>query len=519
MLRLVVLSALAMSVGWGFRGDYGHETGAILPGALLGLALVIASGRPDWQRRAALVALFCGLGWALGGQMSYGIVIGYTKHDTLAGVAYGYGGLFLIGALWGGMGAAALGVSLTWPRSELARFAWPLVAIGLVWQGLDSSGITDRLAQADAPSLAGRWAVYDVDWLAALSALIVSLTCALVLPPARRAALILALPAAGWLAGFVLLVDVAGLRMTPPRSDNWAGCLGMCAALCGWLWATRQRAALLLVSYGLLAGGLGFAVGDFWQTLGRAHWGPLGATPLMRTVNYWKCMEQFFGLVMGLGVALGAVKLLGGSLADADDDQPRSAIDLLALVFLIIVMPWKTLGQNVDDWRQAGWLVDSLAGIDVAWWLLATALLLAGLVVVAAWKHQHGRLPMAPESPLGRAQWLFFILLWGCLAGDFARVLPHLGREATFLVHVSFWFTAGVASLLVLTVGEPREPREGPSASTARPADDRRWRPSWQHAACWLAVPLVIFALARLSIASHEGPLPGSRSRFAAPTE
>jgi hypothetical protein len=36
---LVVLAALSMSVGWGLRGDYGHETGAMMPGALLGLAL------------------------------------------------------------------------------------------------------------------------------------------------------------------------------------------------------------------------------------------------------------------------------------------------------------------------------------------------------------------------------------------------------------------------------------------------------------------------------------------------
>ena len=43
----VVLSGLAMSVGWGFRGDYGHEAGAMVPGALLGLAICLASGRQD----------------------------------------------------------------------------------------------------------------------------------------------------------------------------------------------------------------------------------------------------------------------------------------------------------------------------------------------------------------------------------------------------------------------------------------------------------------------------------------
>ena len=30
----IVLSGLAMSVGWSFRGDYGHEAGAMVPGAI-----------------------------------------------------------------------------------------------------------------------------------------------------------------------------------------------------------------------------------------------------------------------------------------------------------------------------------------------------------------------------------------------------------------------------------------------------------------------------------------------------
>jgi hypothetical protein len=36
---LLLLAALAMSVGWGFRGDYGHGPGAMVPGALLALAI------------------------------------------------------------------------------------------------------------------------------------------------------------------------------------------------------------------------------------------------------------------------------------------------------------------------------------------------------------------------------------------------------------------------------------------------------------------------------------------------
>ena len=36
----ILLPALAMSVGWGFRGNYGHEAGAMVPGALVALAVL-----------------------------------------------------------------------------------------------------------------------------------------------------------------------------------------------------------------------------------------------------------------------------------------------------------------------------------------------------------------------------------------------------------------------------------------------------------------------------------------------
>src|SRR6516225_4629403 len=68
---MIFLAALAMSVGWGFRGDYGHEAGAMVPGALLGLAISLTSRRPDWQSRGVTLAFLGAIGWAFGGQMSY----------------------------------------------------------------------------------------------------------------------------------------------------------------------------------------------------------------------------------------------------------------------------------------------------------------------------------------------------------------------------------------------------------------------------------------------------------------
>lgn len=515
MIRMVLLAALAMSVGWGFRGDYGHEAGAILPGALLGLSLAMASGRADWQQRSTLIALFCGLGWAIGGQMSYGIVIGYTRAGDLLNASYGYGSLFLIGALWGAIGAVALGVSLTWKRSELASFAWPLILLGTVWFLLDFSGWTDRLGEETAPWPGSVFATFDVDWVAAVSALVVSLACAAI-PVARKGALVIALISAGWLIGFVLLVPVLGLRMTPPRSDNWAGCVGMFIALVIWVIATRQRAVAFLMASGFLAGGFGFALGDFIQTLGNSGWGPFEPGRPLAGLNYWKWMEQFFGLLMGLGVALSAVVLVRGKLAPAVDDHPRGALDIFAWVFLLVIMPWKTMGvKNLRDWHEYGLLIETFAGVPIVWSMLLAVAFMTCIVLLAAWKHQQGKLPLAPASHLGRAQWLFLILLWACLAGDFAGVLPRMDNRSTYSVHLSFWITAALASLLVVSISEPTRTL---SSAESRPVADVYWRPGWTHLALLVLVPVVIYGIAAYSVSIHDGPLPGLRERFVTET-
>ncbi len=84
---------------------------------------------------------------------------------------------------------------------------------------------------------------YDTDWVAASLALV----AVLLVWGARRSldqatSLVLHL-ALGWWAGFLLLVLVLGLHMTPPRGDNWSGCLGMTAGL---LWYCRRTGMLEL---------------------------------------------------------------------------------------------------------------------------------------------------------------------------------------------------------------------------------------------------------------------------------
>jgi len=498
----VILSGLAMSVGWGFRGDYGHEAGAMVPGALLGLAICLASGRPDWWRRSIIMA-FCGaVGWAFGGQMSYGRVIGYTASSSLADVAYGYGCLFLIGGLWAGTGTAILAVSVTQSRSYLERFAGPLVALWLVWFAMDISGLTEWLVE--------RWYLHDTDWFAALSVLLAAGIYALLIPRSRPACFLIMLLAGGWWAGYIILTCLLGLHMTPPRSDNWSGCVGLFVAVVFYLIHRKNRAALQVTLFGFLAGGTGFAVGDFFNMLGRAQWGPVSRFEALQGLDYWKWMEQLFGLIMGIGVGLVFLRWLRPKLAPPDEDQSSEGLNTVGLIFLLIVMMWANLHKNVLNWAKGGHIPEKLFGIPAEWWFLLIGLILLALILLAIFRRQRKDLPLAPAGDFGRSQLLFLIILWIAIAGAFTQALPGMAGKGVFFVHVTFWITAGICSLIVLGLsGKAKAVSEAHIT-----ASDQFWKPGLRYWISWLLVPVLIIMLAYLTVASHDEPLPGSHLRF-----
>jgi hypothetical protein len=446
----------------------------------------------------------CGaIGWSFGGQMSYGRIVGYTAASSLPDVAYGYGSLFLVGALWGGIGAGILALSVTEPRSSLGRFVGPLTALGLVWLLVDAVGATRGLA--------GRWGLNGTDWVAASSALAVALVWAKLRPPDRPACTLIAALAVGWWAGYLLLTALGGLHMTPPRSDNWAACVGLFVALLLSLRHQRNRAALMLAGWGFLFGGLGFVLGDFAQILGRAGWGPIGRYDALQGLDYWKWMEQLFGLVMGLGLASIFLGRIRPEMAAPSEDTDDSRLDTFALFFLLVVMMWANLSKNVRTWAREDHLPGQVLGLDPGLWLGSIGGLLTAGVVLAILLDRRRRLCLAPDSPLGRAQVLFLLVLWIPILGALLQAAPRLAGRDEFFVHASFWITGAICSLVILSLHD----RVGPEPAPTHTAADAHWRLGPGYWVPLLLVPLLIGALAHLTIGSHEQELPGSHRRFA----
>ncbi|HOJ32551.1 MAG TPA: hypothetical protein PKY35_10120 [Candidatus Hydrogenedentes bacterium] len=129
----LVLVAISLSIGWGIRGNFGHEYGAMIPGVLAAIAVCLVSGREDWRDRVSYFAFFGALGWAFGGSMSYMKVVNYTQSGHLPSILYGFGGLFLGGFLWASLGSAGTAYAAVADEKDIQALFKPLMWILGVW--------------------------------------------------------------------------------------------------------------------------------------------------------------------------------------------------------------------------------------------------------------------------------------------------------------------------------------------------------------------------------------------------
>jgi hypothetical protein len=180
------------------------------------------------------------------------------------------------------------------------------------------------------------------------------------------------------------------------------------------------------------------------------------------------------------------------------------------LTLLLVVMMWENLFKNVRNWYQHQQIQESLFGLDPRLWFGLVGAVLTCAVVLAICRYLRGELPLVPSSAFGRAQLLFLLILWVAVIAAFMQAFPGMSQKGVLLVHASFWLTAGACTLLVLGLRErPIGPGQQPQA-----ADDTCWFPRWWYWGIWACIPVLIWALARLTVAAHEQPLPGSHLRF-----
>ena len=609
----MVAVALALSLGWGIRGNYGHEVGAMVPGALAAITAVIVSGREDWRARVPFAAFFGALGWGFGGSISYMQVIGYTHSGHLPSQVWGFGGLFVIGFLWAALGGGGTALGLCLDRARLqglfpalvvsfaALSLTPLVLAAaqdpgvagdsmrrqdspLYWldsDWLDAAGVAvamlamhvavrrgaglPRLVLCGAMGATGGALVQAVLHAAGLEAPLWSL---LVRPQGDAAAfppetLVTNWPAAlpsiarhlgwmaglvaglawwglavgglqggprlclwlalGWLGGFLLLPVLLGLRMTPPRGDDWAGVLGVVVAMLAWCRTERLPSVAAASLVAGTIGGLAFSGGVLVKLLMVAPGNPalvsdpatLAAWSHWQAANWHSFLEQLYGLFNGVGVAV-ALGLLDRRLPAADD-RPRQRWTELACVLLVV--PWllhANLVDNVADWTAPrdgrGALPDPMRvpllgfALSARGWFDLFFGTGAAAFAWLAFVQLRRPVAMVPRDWLGRGQLLLMLVLWPMALGNFAKALPGF-TEQRLLTEGTILLAAVALTVLVLLVppGDRREVRRGDDHD---PAGLARRAAVWLVAAALLAPALetaVVRAVYGAAPAGHAG--------------
>lgn len=442
------VTALSLSVGWGIRGNYGHEYGAMVPGALAAMAAVLLSGRRDWLDAVPLFAMFGALGWSFGGSISYMQVIGYTHSGHSPSVLYGFANLFVIGFLWAGMGGIGTALPAVADRKRMAEYVLPLGLVLVLWwlQGV-----------AIEPALRARrfdldW--YDTDWLAASLALVAGVILVLLRRKIDRGTSLVLHLSIGWWMGFGILVLLLGLRMTPPRGDNWSGCLGMMAGAIVYCLRTglAEVARAGLVS-GFL-GGMGFASASMLK---------LVEVTSGHQTNWHSILEQTTGLFNGIGIAVAMAGLASRvgpvDRAEEHEEPAPSWAKPLAVAFVVLCIPYINLRKNVADWTHNRAVPEVMYGIPAwLWFELAAVVVAVGLAVLIV-RHLRRPLAVVPDSLLGQGQGLYLLLLAIMVIGNFEKALVSFA-PVRLVTEGVIHCTALLCAVLLLVSDTPRATQE-----------------------------------------------------------
>jgi hypothetical protein len=310
----LLLTAAAGGMGWGIRGQYGHETGAMMAGLLVALVIGLLFCARQSSLFTARMAALTAVGIGFGGSMTYGQTVGLTHDVELNGnwaaLRWGLLGLALKGGIWIGFAGVLLGMGLGGKRYRaLEILLLFIVLIGLCFLGLYLLNEPFDPANRQLPKI-----YFSDDWY--------------------------------WEP------NKADLE---PRREKWGGLLFALAGL--WIYVAaikRDSLARNLGIFGVVFGAIGFAGGQCVQAYHSWNQATFQQGWLARIepyMNWWNTMETLFGMILGLGLGLGVWlhrRQLPGPVEDEVEFTPAAELVLLA-AHVASVAVWNFMSFDTFD--------------------------------------------------------------------------------------------------------------------------------------------------------------------------
>jgi hypothetical protein len=366
----MLLAAMAGGLAWGIRGQYGHETGAMMAGLLMGFVLVLLFCRRANSLAAARAVALCTVAIGFGGSETYAQSVGLT-HDaqfrgSMPALLWGMLGLSIKGAVWVGFGGAFLGLGLGGVRYRAREMF--LVMVGLLVLHFVGVRLLNKPFQPEDRILPPIYFSHDWYWLTD--------------------------------PDFKL----------KPRPEMWGGLVLALAGLLTYTRAVRgDRLALQMGLWGILGGALGFPLSQVPQAW--HAWHPEAfQTGLMSKINWWNFMETGFGCFMGATLGLG-LWLNRRRIALPVSEPPSTLPGVIELLLLVIhvtlLVGAEFVSRKLAWFNQYGYILGTIpiiATVGGRWWpyltvFVVTAIPIAGKTLRNLGSEEHA-ISMAAGSLL-----------------------------------------------------------------------------------------------------------------------
>lgn len=199
---------------------------------------------------------------------------------------------------------------------------------------------------------------------------------------------------AGGLLSYYFLVEQIGFKMTPPRSEAWAVCLGAGLAMLWYMAREKRDSPMRVAFFSMLGAGIGFGFGNFLQIMGKTWQIPF---------NMWNVMEYSIGFFGGLGMAYGVFS----SQWPKESPKPEKWENWASLLIVAVLIPLIVYRESLNYDYLMGRLknlseVESVA-TTTTWVAALLLLLMAGMTFWKFKKHDFYKKDVA---------YVFFILLF-----------------------------------------------------------------------------------------------------------
>ncbi len=288
---------------------------------------------------------------------------------------------------------------------------------------------------------------------------------------------------AGGLLAYGFLIMQIGFKMTPPRSEAWAFCLGAGLAMVWHMARNEYSASLRVALIAALGAGFGFAFGNFLQTLG---------TVWQIKFNMWNVMEYSIGFFGGASMAYAIFTTDWPKETEENKPWENRTAFLLVFAFVPLILYRESLTYPILLNRLS--FLDNVADASLISTIISAVLFLA--LAIWGWF----QIPRLENLARQKEVMLLFLFYFGIYIFISYMVYGLFGGK-TQLNHHLYVVNLLVVVYLLKQKFDPFQNAVSRSLNLKKLA--------------WITVLLIVVValLALISINAHDG-IQGARDRF-----